>query len=300
MEAERKDTALSEQTEFIINSVQRIDVIFPELPRMINLRRIVIRNCNIDDKLAILLAEAMKNCIHLTIFDVQHNCIREKGFQAIIQRVRTLPLRLLQFSGGNQMSTSNLRELLKLPPPLNPRDSIKHRFLIEGQKYEEVGVLSFTRLDLAGMNLGDEGAKVLANSFSVMVRLKSLIFSENEVGEEGANALLQNLPKAHILEYLNLEHNFISPECVEKFIVANRTRVGTGLSQVCVDLTGQRASTNDEEAKAIAIEIPSMKDGTIMDFSSKGKKFTSHGKSLIELANGMRKIFELQPLKIIF
>jgi hypothetical protein len=242
----------------------------------------------------------MKNCIYLAAFEVRHNRIRERGFQAIFQRVRVLPLSHLHLSGGNQMSISNFRELLKLPSPIDPNSSIEAKVIIESQIYEKVGVLCLKRLDLGGMNLGDEGATVLANSFSIMVSLKSVIFCENAVGQEGANALWQSLPNASNLEYLNLGSNLISPEYVEKFKVRIKTRAETGLPQVCVNLDGQYILISDEEAKVIARKIPSLEDGTEMDFFSERKKFTIYGKGLVELANGMREIFKLQPLKISF
>lgn len=41
----------------------------------------------------------MKNCMNITHIDLQHNCIREKGFEAIIPRVKVLPITLMYLQG---------------------------------------------------------------------------------------------------------------------------------------------------------------------------------------------------------
>jgi hypothetical protein len=307
-----RDQALAQQTSLevtALTAVQNMQNILQDLPKMTNLRSLKLQNCEIDDDLAVRLADAIKNCKRITFFDVQYNRIRERGFAALIPHMNLLEIGLIYFQGkvkvsktcvNNRMSVSNVRELLKLPPPADPNSSEFATIRLGGQIFPKVGVLSLQTLCLSEMNLGDEGAKTVASSFSNTVSLNTLFFYENAVCAEGASAIARQLPNAPALKNIHLSGNFIPPEYAEKFEMMNALRETTGLSRVKVGLAGQRVPNNDEEANEIARKIPSMANGTEIDFYIEGKKFTPYGQGLIEAANESRKIFDLEKLKISF
>jgi hypothetical protein len=195
--------------------------------------------------MAIDLANAMQNCVNITHVDVQYNRILERGFTALTIRVKVLKIEVYWPQPGegyeNRMNLSNLRELLRLPSPIplycSEFDTNKH-VRIERQIYLKVGVLCVQSLCLSEMHMGDKGAVILANSFSIMVNLRILYFYRNEVGAVGANAFTRMLPNARVLRSFDLKGNSIPPEYSENRM--NESRQAAGLEPVAVDLRDQR------------------------------------------------------------
>lgn len=274
---------------------------------MVKLQVLVLNNCKIDDELAILLAEAMKNCVFLTHFDVQNNFILEKGFEKLIKRITVVMIQSSRVqppaipAKGNRIGHKNLEKLLKLPSPINPvRYDEAYHVKIGIRIYMKVGVLSLRDLCVSVMNLGDKGLIIIANSFVYLINLRTLYYYNSAAGKEGADAILEKLLDALALEYFDLSGNYIPPEYDEKFERMNKLREKAGLPRVTIDLSDQLIVNNDEEAEAIVRRIPSMADGTEIDFFIERKKFTTYGRGLIEAANELRKKFNRLPLKIIF
>ena len=175
-EARRKrreeDKVLAKQTELIMSN-QSILLILIKLPRMINLTVLVLKHCYIDDNIAIHLADAMKNCLLLTSFDVQDNNIGPDGFGALIDATNNMKISncLLQpdptdgnRQTGNRIGHDNVSKLLKLPPPIYPNIAVNH-MTIGARVYPKVGVLCLESLCLSEMNLGDKGAIIVAKHF---------------------------------------------------------------------------------------------------------------------------------------
>lgn len=228
---------------------------------MFNLGYLQIQNSKIDDNLAISLAKAMENCVNIYLLDLQNNRIREKGFEVIISRVKTLKIALLYLQGGNKMSISNLFELVKLPDPIEPNSLEISTVTISGQTFKKVGILSLKVMCLSDMNLGDEGALVLARNFEIMPCMEVLFFCQNEIGEEGATAFAQNLPKARALRYFSLCGNYIPLEYVKKIETVNRNRAGLPLVEI--NLSCQRESDPEmllAHAERIEISAESLCD----------------------------------------
>lgn len=246
--ADREAELLAEKVRRVQSGTEHFVVIVLLLPRLSNLRELTLNYLNIDDDMAIGLANAMQNCVNITRFDVQYNRIQERGFAALTIRVRIMIIILYWPQPGkgyeNRMSLNNLRELLRLPSPLPPYrlefDANKH-VMIERQIYLKVGVLCVQSLCLSEMHMGDEGAVILANSFSIMVNLRVLYFYRNEVGAVGANAFTRMLPNARVLGSFDLKGNSIPPEYSENRM--NQSRQAAGLEPVAVDLRDQRMST---------------------------------------------------------
>lgn len=301
-----KDKDLAVQTEYIIREPRPIDPIVLELPKMSNLIVFTLNYCNVDDNSATRLADAMKNCINITHFDVQYNHILEKGFTALIPRVNVLKIATCFLQPGqgygNRMSLSNVVKLLELPAPVNPNSFVDrdHCERIGIQIYPKVGVVSLRSCCLSEMNLSDAGAIIVANSFPNLVNLELLYLYDSRIGDEGGNTLARMMPISAHLKSLHLWSNYLSPECNENFDIMNQLRQASGLNSVEVDLRYQHRVNTDAEAQEIARRIPSMANGTVIDFSSEGKKFTSYGKGLIEGGNETRKRFGLQKLEIRF
>ena len=95
----------------------------------------------------------------MTIFSIEDNPIKEAGFNALIQVIRTWSLVLcyvqptVEVDGkyvGNRMSVNNVREMLTpavcvdIPPSLS----------------QKTGILTIATMNLSAQNLGDEGAKM--------------------------------------------------------------------------------------------------------------------------------------------
>lgn len=305
-----RDEALGGQVVLEITVLINLQNTFLDLPKMINLRILVIQHCQIDDDLAVLLADSLKNCRHLTHVDLQYNRIRERGFAALIIVLKLCIIVLIYGQGiekklslSNRMSVVNVIALLSLPEPVHPSSSEMNPDIyvtIGIQIYPKIGVLSLQEMCLSEMNLGDEGATVVANSFSIMVCMIRLFFYHNAVGEEGATAMARNLPKARALRFLKLSDNHIPRDYEQKFEIMNKLREAVGLPRVLIDLDTIRKPNNDDEADEIAKNIPSMADGKELDFYEEGKKFTAYGKGLIEAANEARKFNGNKPLKISF
>jgi len=67
----------------------------------------------------------------------------------------------------------------------------------------------YTKLDLAGNNIGSEEAQALAESLKRNTTLTQLNLEGNKIGEEGARALAESLKPNTALTKLNLGHNGI-------------------------------------------------------------------------------------------
>lgn len=132
------------------------------------------------------------------------------------------------------MSLNNLRELLKLPSPIYYNYSEIDTVEIGPHIYRKVGILNLKTMCLSQMDLGDEGAVALADSFLILPCMETLFFYENGVGEKGAYAFVLNLRKARALKYLSLSGNYIPPECVERIYSMNNNRA------VNINLSWQR------------------------------------------------------------
>lgn len=161
----------------------------------------------------------MENCIYIEALDLQYNRIRERGFQAIIQRVKVLPIKIIYFQIGNVMSISNLRDLFT--PLTLCFDFSRMPKLSVRDLYHRVGIRSLVRICLSEMKLGNQGAIIIADNFANMPYLTAVYFIDNEVGDEGANAFAVNLLSAIVLLLLDLSKNEIPFEYIERFERAN-------------------------------------------------------------------------------
>lgn len=237
---ERDQAYTPETTKIDIEKFQSLTIILSVMPRMLNLRYLTLQKCKIDDKLAISLAKAMENCINITVLDLAYNNIGPLGFKPIVRVVRIFCYIIyLGFNENYYITIEIFIELCELPPPLPPSSLEKNTVTIRGQKYKKVGILNVKLLCLSKMGLGDDFAVILADSLDLMPNLETLFFYENEVGERGAKALAQKLPKALKLTYFSLRNNNIPPECVELIERVNTARAG--LPQVEFYVSDQRA-----------------------------------------------------------
>jgi len=249
IEAERKreeDKALAAQTELIL-SHQSIELTLSLLPRMVNLTKLELQHCGLDDLMAIKLATAMINCKFITTFDIQYNRIGARGFKALISVTCRLKIWLYFIQGlegkvGNQIGCNNVLELLTLPSPINPnlseKDAVNH-VKIGTQIYLKVGVLCLWSMCLSEQNLGDEGATIVAEHFENLVQLRTLFFYRNGVGEKGANSFAKFLPKIPSLENLDLSGNNIPKACYEKLERVNQFREVKLAKKVKINLENQ-------------------------------------------------------------
>ena len=242
------------QVRFVdIGDHQNLDNLIQDLPKMTNLEALTLRHCRIDN--GICIAYAIANLGKLKHIDLQYNCIGERGWNALIPVFRALEEAALFYvqgredSVGNQMSITNLKELV-WPIPLSDRSELpKER--IGRDIYWKAGILMIQVMNLSDMNLGDEGAIILANSFSIMERLTQLLFYNSGVGAVGARAFAMNLPNARVLEYLCLAMNYIPPECNEDFDMMNQSRQAKGLNLITVDVRNQM---RDESRQALELK----------------------------------------------
>lgn len=168
-----------------------------------------------NDDYTIQVIEAITGLTDLPILDLQHNCIRDRGCHRIVVLVKILRLRILFIQDGNKMSLITLRELLQLTFYIEY--SYSEAFLHNGQKYMRIGIFYLEYLCLSQMNIGDEGAILLAESLWMMPNMIMLFFYENGVSEKGASAFLPNLHMMPILTYLSLARNLIPQAYVEIF-----------------------------------------------------------------------------------
>lgn len=246
----RGDEDLPRVKSLIITSPRDLTAIIQDLPNMINLETLIIQNCGIDDDMMELhIAPAMKNLKKLKKIDFQGNNIGERGFKALISVIKhlldvddlELQRRYMLCQGGvmksvcNHMSIYNLKELVR-PIPI-PEHSPLPKVRIGRDIYLKAGILSIRLMCLSEMNLGDEGAVILAGSFSIMVSMQTLYFYRSMVGAKGARAFAMNLPNARVLNDLYLNGNCIPPEYDEEWM--NRLRQEIGMNLVNVHLSDQ-------------------------------------------------------------
>lgn len=236
----RRGAADLAQVTEVVMSHQSIDTLLQDLPKMVNLRRLVLQHCGIDDDKAILLSVALQNCKLLEELDLQYNCIGPPAIyimDATVQRSQHIKTYYIQgrvvfiiqdciMSIGNQMTIDNLEDFLQ---PC-------------------AGHLSLQRMCLSEMNLGNEGATMLANHFPNMPNLNTLHFYRNGVSAEGADGFAKNLHLAAALKRLDLRWNCIPEECKQKFEWMNRFRLANGQNTVLVDLDNQDLQRSEERA----------------------------------------------------
>lgn len=240
-----EDEALARETTLSLRD-QSIKQSLILLPRMINLAILDLQRCGIDDEEAVRLADAMKNCKLLKIFDVQYNRIEARGFEALTDSTGKMTIEILDYQGkidgiGNKMNANCVAKLLTLPPPLEPNspEVIKGECVkIERLYYPKMGVICLVSVCLSEQNLGDEGASVVASHTAGLVNLRTLFFYDNGVGEKGAKAFAGMLPGIPKLEYLSLSRNPIPQSCRKNFEEANQIRRKKGMPDVEVRLSG--------------------------------------------------------------
>jgi Ran GTPase-activating protein (RanGAP) involved in mRNA processing and transport len=103
-----------------------------------------------------------------------------------------------------------------------------------------------TSLGLFGNSIGDEGAKALADALGKNSGLTSLYLGANNIGAEGAKALADALGKDSSLTGLNLWHNNIGDEGAKA--LADALEKNSSLTNL--DL--RRSNIGDEGAKALS------------------------------------------------
>jgi len=96
-----------------------------------------------------------------------------------------------------------------------------------------LNIPSLVHLDLWRNDLGSEGAKAIAEYLNGNGALRTLILSENHIGDEGANAIWKSVPNSALME-LYMDGNEIS----DKGLDGLSSALSSSLSLKVVSLKG--------------------------------------------------------------
>jgi Ran GTPase-activating protein (RanGAP) involved in mRNA processing and transport len=136
-------------------------------------------------------------------------------------------------------------------------DVTKYNNLVNGIKKNK----TIIALDLARNNIGDDGAKALADALKVNKTITTLNLAWNKIGIEGAKALAEALEKNKTITTFNLWGNNIGDDGA--IALADALKVNETITELCLF----RNNIKDDGAKALAGMLEKNKTITKLDLS---------------------------------
>eukprot|EP00812_Abedinium_dasypus_P014932 NODE_84_length_2185_cov_250.991080.p1 GENE.NODE_84_length_2185_cov_250.991080~~NODE_84_length_2185_cov_250.991080.p1 ORF type:complete len:675 (+),score=255.98 NODE_84_length_2185_cov_250.991080:3-2027(+) len=177
--------------------------------------KIRLRRCNIDNRGAKALAEALQTNKTLTHLWLGGNQIGNDGAKALAEALRTNnALRTLSLY-GNQIGNDGaeaLADALTTNNTLVYLDLESNRIFNDGAKALAEALRTndtLNMLNLDSNHIGNDGAKALAEALQTNSTLTHLSLLENQIGNDGAKALAEALQTNNTLTHLLLYSNQI-------------------------------------------------------------------------------------------
>lgn len=193
-----------------------------------NLRALYLRNVHVG--IIVQVAQAAlagtSSLTNLTLLDVAHNNIRDRGAKAIAESPHLRHLRVLNLAGNGiggpglkaLAGSTNVDHLRTLFLGGNFIGSDSARALVESEHLRNL-----TCLDLSDACLEEDSARILAASAN-LTRLRMLLLKKNLLGDGGAKALAQSPHLARLIT-LDLNDNRIGKAGAEALAAASWRRM---------------------------------------------------------------------------
>jgi Leucine-rich repeat (LRR) protein len=215
------------------------------LPRM-SLKSFTFSDVFLDDENVEAFIRYVGRCRNLEELDLSGNrLVAAPGLGAALNRLRNLTL----FGCRNELSNAGLEQILKGLKNCRKLDFLTVEVAmidldsLEPEAYEletrmihrcvrRLNKLSttVTRISIANLHLAEHAFEYDIGRFCNM---KHLTLSNCELDDDGAKALLDKLHQSESLEYLNLEHNYISDAGLRP--VEDLAAAVPALSLVCLE-----------------------------------------------------------------
>lgn len=238
---------------------------------------------NLGRKGSVALGEALKACNNprLQNLILWNNSIDDEGLRALVAGMRNChSLTDLRLYDNTLITVDGFRSL----STLFQSDCCQLKYL-----------------DLDSMNMGDDGARVIAAGLVNLRSLEKLYLGNNSIGDDGMSALASGLANLHLLKDLRLGHNSIGDlglqalveglvNCVnlkDLHLSGNRMIAASGLGSLSTLIQSEGCSLSsiwlpgipfgDDGAAALAAALKGNKSMKDLYFNPESAKVTSVG-----------------------
>ncbi len=210
----------------IDQGVSLLSILLHRLPALApNLSALYLRNIHAETSIVCVLANS-STLTNLTLLDLAHNNIRDRGAKAIAESPHLRHLRVLNLAGNAiggpglkaVAGSTNLEHLRTLHLASNFIGTNGVRALVESSHLRNI-----TCLDLSDALLEEDSARILATSAN-LTRLTTLLLKKNLLGDGGAKAVAQS-PHLTRLSTLDLNDNRIGKTGAEALAAASWRRM---------------------------------------------------------------------------